>query len=137
MPQGLFARLTNGPVILRGYTADMNLSDHSKRRREENEAAFRSRNQSVKAILDSVLPDENKDDFKLRFTCECSNEQCREVVEVSSADYEQIRRDPRKFIILPGHQQLDIERLVSSDGYAVAEKLEDPPPSDGQLKPTP
>jgi hypothetical protein len=114
----------------------MDDSEHAKRRRAENEAAFRTRNQSLKAILDSVLPDENKDDFKLRFTCECSNEDCHEVVELSAAEYEQIRRDNRKFIILPGHQQRDIERVVSSAGYAVAEKLQDPPPSDGRLNRT-
>lgn len=114
----------------------MTFMDHSKLRREENEAVFRARNQGVKAILDSVLPEENKSDYKLRFTCECSDEYCQDVVEISAADYERIRRDPRRFIIRPGHAQSDIERVVYSDGYAVAEKMEIPPPTDGRLNHT-
>lgn len=114
----------------------MTFMDHSKRRREENEATFRARNQGVKAILDSVLPDENKSDFKLHFTCECSDENCYAIVEISAADYERVRSDPRKFIIRPGHQQSDIERVVWSDGYAVAQQIEEPPPTDGQLNRT-
>lgn len=114
----------------------MTFSDPSKHRREANEAVFRARNEGVKAIIDPVLPGANKSDFKLRFTCECSNEYCHDIVELSADEYEQIRTNPRKFIVRPGHQQADIERLVYSDGYSVVEKVEEPPPTDGRLNHT-
>lgn len=110
--------------------------NNSKLRREQNESVFRDRNQGVKAILDSVLPSENRNDFILRFTCECSNEDCHEAVELSVADYEEVRKNPKRFIIRPGHQQPDIERVVLAEGYAVTEKHEIPPPGRGHLNST-
>jgi len=110
--------------------------DQSERRRAENEAVFRQRNDRLKNAIDTVLPDENKVDINLRFTCECSNEFCHAAVELSAAKYEQIRRHPRQFIIVPGHEQPDIEGVVEFEGYAVAEKHVDPPPTDGKLNRT-
>jgi hypothetical protein len=108
----------------------------SKRRREENEVVFRLRNNGLKSAVDTLLPEENKDDFNLGFTCECSDENCKETVEISAATYEHIRQNPREFILKTGHQQPDIERVVHNDGYIVVEKFDKPPPTDGRLNHT-
>jgi hypothetical protein len=110
--------------------------DTSRYRREQNEAAFRVRNDQLKAAVDTVLPEENKADLNIAFTCECSNEFCTAGVQLSASKYEQVRRHPRQFIIVPGHEQRDIEAVVEFEGYAVAEKYDQPPPTDGRLNRT-
>jgi hypothetical protein len=106
-----------------------------QRRRAENEVVFKQRNDSVKELAKSVLA-AARDDLKLRFTCECANEDCHDWIEMSVSEYELVRGSSREFIIKPGHEQLDIERVVRHNGYNIVEKLEPPPPTGGNLNQT-
>jgi hypothetical protein len=108
----------------------------SQRRRAQNEAVFRQRNEVIKSAAKQVLPKEAHDEFELRFICECANENCHETIELTAAEYEATRRGNRYFIVLPGHDQGDIEGVASEHHYLVVKKFEDPPPSDGRLKST-
>ena len=55
--------------------------------------------------------------------CECANARCVSMVEIKPADYEAIRANPRRFAVLPGHLDADIEHVVTeAEGYQVAEK---------------
>ena len=96
---------------------------------------FKQRNDAIKAMAKEVLPDEETD-MRLRFTCECANEDCRETIEMSVKEYEAARQNDHEFIIKPGHEQPDIEQVVKRSGYAVVEKYELPATTDGKLKPT-
>jgi hypothetical protein len=46
------------------------------------------------------------------FMCECGQEDCSEPLEVTHGRYEAVRGDPRRFLVLPGHKDLDIARVV-------------------------
>ena len=55
--------------------------------------------------------------------CECANKECLETITLTRAEYEDVRRVPTHFFILPGHEVPEIERIVArADGYIVVEK---------------
>jgi hypothetical protein len=57
------------------------------------------------------------------FVCECSNDGCTELLEVSYNRYEAVRANPRRFLVLAGHEDLDAERVVDRrDHILVVEK---------------
>lgn len=60
----------------------------------------------------------NETGFSL-FVCECSDPGCAEPLEISAAEYEQIRADNSRFVVLPGHEQPEFERVVNRNGRFV------------------
>jgi hypothetical protein len=58
------------------------------------------------------------------FLCECSSEACAEALEITAAEYERVRTDGARFVVLPGHQLSDLERVIEgSSRFLVVEKL--------------
>ena len=92
----------------------MTLSDE---RAARNEALFREVNEEV-ARLEHRL----EGDAPL-FVCECADETCVERVSVPLDAYEELRSHPRRFVLKPGHEQEQVERVVeTNDGYILVEK---------------
>jgi hypothetical protein len=59
----------------------------------------------------------------LPFVCECASVECTEAVELELEDYRRVRRNPRWFVVVPGHEMLEIERIVQSgEGFTIVEK---------------
>jgi hypothetical protein len=88
-------------------------------RRARNEALFRDVNERIA---------ENADPFdveRIEFVCECSDPNCTERVSATLADYERVRAEPTTFLLAPGHEQRDIERVVSErKRFHVVEKVQ-------------
>jgi len=60
---------------------------------------------------------------RLTFVCECADRDCTERIQLSASEYAGIRRDPRRFVVVPGHEFAELERVVEAhDGYEVVEK---------------
>ena len=78
-----------------------------QRKLAENESMFRETNEGIRRGL---WPGE--EDHDVRFRCECPDLQCGEPVELTAAQYEQVRRDPRRFIVAHGHNVPEIENTV-------------------------
>ncbi len=110
--------------------------NNSQRRRVENEVIFRERNDAIKEMAKELLANDNKTDMRLQFVCECADENCRETIELSISEYEAARGNDQEFIIKPGHEQSDVEKVVKRDGHFVVEKFFTPPPTDGHLNQT-
>ena len=56
--------------------------------------------------------------------CECSSVECAESLEISAAEYEAVRAQGARFVVLPGHELAEIERVVKGNSrYLVVEKL--------------
>ena len=56
--------------------------------------------------------------------CECSNPDCGHRIEAPIADYEQTRADGAQFLVAPGHENPDHERVTRHrPGYRIVEKL--------------
>ena len=94
--------------------------DARKERIARNEASFREINERLSNGL-RQLPDNPE---LLEFICECGNPRCEQHVQLTLSEFEQIREDSRRFVIVPGHIIPDAERLVASnDRFDVVEKL--------------
>ena len=105
----------------------------SQQQRAENELIFKARNNQSSHLAEQVLDQTDAAEIPLRFICECSNEHCQERIEVTLADYQAIRHHPKRFVLVPGHEQTDIEEIVATDGYMVVEKYYVPPVTHGRL----
>ena len=58
------------------------------------------------------------------FVCECSDPRCAESLELTPAEYERVRADGARFIVLSGHDLPELERVTErNDRFLVVEKL--------------
>ena len=90
-----------------------------KQRIAMNEATFRKVNEGMEAG--------QSPDGLLTFVCECGRLGCNKLIQLTRAEYEGIRANPRRFAILDGHAILEAEEIVERhDRYAVVEKGGDP-----------
>lgn len=56
--------------------------------------------------------------------CECGNPNCAESLEITPAEYEQVRADRARFVVLSGHQLPEVERVVDGNGrFLVVENV--------------
>jgi len=96
--------------------------DADQERRARNEAIFREVNERIEELSKRSGIDE-EDSLLPGFICECSDDSCTELIEVSYQRYEAVRENPRRFLVLPGHQDPDVERVVDeSKNVFVVEK---------------
>jgi 5-bromo-4-chloroindolyl phosphate hydrolysis protein len=81
----------------------------------KNEALFREVNERIREI---TTYDEN-----VEFLCECADPTCTQPIVVSISEYEMIRSDPTRFVIVAGHELPDVEDVVErTDRFAVVAK---------------
>jgi hypothetical protein len=97
--------------------------DARENRRAHNEALFREVNERIEEL--SRMGDESEHDGSIGVVCECGRDGCTELIETTRAQYEAVRSDPRRFLVLPGHEHTDAARVVErNSGFSVIEKLE-------------
>jgi hypothetical protein len=84
-----------------------------------NEALFRSINERIEAGTWPASRDE-----VTAFRCECAALGCNLLLEMTLAEYEAVRRHPRHFLVVPGHELPGVEVVVTrTDNYLVVEKF--------------
>jgi hypothetical protein len=95
------------------------MQSQGKQRVAMNEATFRKVNEGMEVGQDpSGL---------MTFVCECGRLGCNKLIELTREEYEEVRKNPRRFAILDGHEILDAEDIVERhDRYIVVEKSGDP-----------
>jgi hypothetical protein len=58
------------------------------------------------------------------FHCECGQASCFEYVQLAPAEYERVAAQRYRFVVVPGHELEEIERVVERhDGFFVVEKI--------------
>jgi hypothetical protein len=58
------------------------------------------------------------------FVCECADMTCTERMLLTIEEYEQVRSNPRRFVIVPGHEISGVEDVVEEHrDYIVVEKF--------------
>ena len=88
-------------------------------RRATTEALFRDVNER---IAESA---ERFDATGTEFVCECSDPECTHRVAASLAEYEEVRAEPTTFLLAPGHEEEDIERVIADRGrFRIVEKVQ-------------
>lgn len=99
---------------------DYRLGVSSDTRKGSNEAWFRDVNERLEQRA-ARGPQRNQ---TFEIVCECASEQCTERIAVSLIGYEEVRRNARAFILLPGHYDASAERVVARhESYEVVEKF--------------
>ncbi len=97
------------------------LDEMDQRAREigRHQALFREVNERIGELTETFdLKDE------LTILCECGSGHCDERIALREDEYEQLRRIPTHFAVLPGHEIPEVERVVERhDGFVVVEKF--------------
>jgi hypothetical protein len=83
--------------------------DAREERLVRNETLFRSVNESIEEAATSGGIDEHV----FEFLCECSNADCNLLLPMTVSEYEQVRVDPKQFVVAPGHELPEIETVVA------------------------
>ena len=85
----------------------------------QNEALFRSINERIEAGTWPSAPSD-----VVAFRCECAALGCNVLVELTLGEYESVRSFARQFILAPGHELPEVERVIRrTDEYVVVEKV--------------
>ena len=112
MPQaqpGLGRRVRGDHV----YVAD----SERQRRVAENETIFRAGNEAIRRA------GEKAGATQIGFLCECGDEECFDVVDLTSDEYRHVRAHPARFVVMSGHDIPEVENVVEHDaGHAIVEK---------------
>jgi hypothetical protein len=87
-------------------------------RRALNENVFREMNERLERL------GEEFGDDAVEFLCECADPACSESLSIPISVYEAVRDHGRRFVMVPGHQREEVERVVEEHAdYVVVEKL--------------
>ena len=84
----------------------------------KNESTFRRANEK----LQEKATEFGRADERTPYLCECEDEGCTKVVLLTNADYEQVRAEPKRFLMLPGHQEVDDVLVKQEAEFIVIEK---------------
>jgi hypothetical protein len=85
-------------------------------RAAQNENVFRRVNERVEGL--------HAVGGAISFVCECADLGCRDRIELTATEYEHVREASNRFVIRPGHERPDLERVVErGSGYRVIEKV--------------
>lgn len=81
-------------------------------------------NQSLFRDVNERIADLSAGAGTIDVVCECADTGCSEPISLTQDEYEAVRRDPNRFPIKPGHEDLDVERVTGrNDRYCVVEKI--------------
>lgn len=99
------------------------MSDEQARRVGLNESIFRQVNEQI----ESLNRDFGGDERAMTAICECANGDCTDRLQILVTEYEKVRADPRRYIVVPGHELPEFESVVQSgEGYDIVQKREGP-----------
>jgi hypothetical protein len=90
-----------------------------------NEATSREINERIE---DAQKPSQGGNDH-IRMVCECGLDvDCDRVIAITLDEYEQVRSDPRQFVVVREHVTEDVERVVQeTDRFVLVAKREGTP----------
>lgn len=95
------------------------MSDPGQQRLIQNERRLRRANELVDAGRD-----DGPRGRKELFLCECSNDDCAATLELQWDEYRAVRAHSERYVIRPGHETADVDRVVERhDGFVVVDKV--------------
>ena len=90
-----------------------------EQRAARNESLFREVNENI-AQLEEQHGDTTTEPV---FVCECANGDCADRLAVDPETYHRVRLEARRFLVVPGHQDPQIERVIETHpDYLIVEK---------------
>ena len=91
----------------------MELEDDRRDRRVRNERLFRTVNNKLRGLN---VEFEGFADESALFVCECARLECIQQIHVPVEVFDAVSARPGQFVLVPGHEDLEIETVV--DGVA-------------------
>jgi hypothetical protein len=96
------------------------VTESSEERLARNESFFRQVNERIKDVADGIPGI----DEKYEFLCECADPSCTARITLTTAEYDEVRASPTRFVLAPGHTTPEIEHVVEHDGdHLIVEKV--------------
>jgi len=91
-----------------------------KVKRARTEALFRDVNERIAESAQRF------DASSTQFVCECADPHCTHRLEATLVEYEEVRADGATFMLAPGHEHTDIERVIddSRKRFHIVEKMQ-------------
>ena len=80
------------------------LAETISQRVARNQSTFREANERIEQTAAQFV-----DVDPVPFICECPQRDCTELVRVSLAEYEVVRGDGRRFLVVTGHETCEVE----------------------------
>ena len=85
----------------------------------ENESFFRDVNQRIERAAQSFDVEGLQN-----FLCECGDRGCTASMPLTLREYAQLRADPARFAVVPGHEIGEAERVIGrNERFATVEKV--------------
>jgi hypothetical protein len=94
------------------------LDELTQERIARNQATFRDANERIVAAAGEI----GLEPRGVPFICECADVTCTKVLLIDLPEYAAVRRNPRRFIHAPGHEDEASIVVEVHRGYAVVEK---------------
>ena len=82
--------------------------DERAERIGRNEALFRKVNDQIEGVNEAF----GTITGTMSLLCECGQLECLEQIELTIDEYRELRADPTRFAVKPGHEIPDVERIV-------------------------
>ena len=78
----------------------------------------------IRAVNDRIraVNDPGAHSGPVGFLCECGDIDCQGALDLSVADYEAVRSEPGRFVLLAGHESATHAVLTRMNGYVVVEE---------------
>lgn len=95
-------------------------TDLQRERAARNQSLFRLVNERI----EDVNGESGADDEVRDYVCECLDTSCAERLPIPRDEYQRIRRNPAEFVLVPGHEQPEVEEVVDrNDRWVVVRKV--------------
>ena len=92
--------------------------EDAEERTARTESLFRNVNERIAESAQHTASDD------VAFVCECGDAECTEKVEAPLGVYEDVRTDGTQFLLLPGHEDEGVERVVEErPRYSIVRKV--------------
>jgi len=94
--------------------------DPRQERLVRNETLFREVNERIEEVATHPA---GSADHLFDFLCECSNADCALLLHLTQPEYERARSEPDVFVVAPGHELPEIERILArTERYQLVKK---------------
>jgi predicted RNA methylase len=99
---------------------DADPTEEREVRAARNQSLFRAVNEKMTQVNQAFVSVTGA----YAIACECADTSCVQTVDIAPDAYEQVRANPRQFVVLHGHVYPEVEIVVGeADAYVVVEKI--------------
>jgi hypothetical protein len=97
----------------------IDFSEQRQREIGQRQSLFREVNERIERLSERFAVGD-----AIRIVCECGSSGCSEAIELTAAQYEELRLIPTHFAVIRGHEIPAVERVVEEhELFVVVEKL--------------